>query len=89
MSDFLAAARERVVIVDGAMGTSLQAYDLTPEDFDGLDGCNEVLVRTRPDVIREVHREFLRSAAMPWRRTPSAVRPGSSTSTASVRRPRR
>jgi 5-methyltetrahydrofolate--homocysteine methyltransferase len=59
MSDFLAAARERVVIVDGAMGTSLQAYDLTPEDFDGLDGCNEVLVRTRPDVIAEVHREFL------------------------------
>jgi 5-methyltetrahydrofolate--homocysteine methyltransferase len=59
MADFLAAARERVVIVDGAMGTSLQAYDLTPEDFDGLDGCNEVLVRTRPDVVRAVHDEFL------------------------------
>ena len=59
MTDFLTEAARRVVIVDGAMGTSLQARDLTPEDFDGLDGCNEVLVRTRPDVIRDVHAEFL------------------------------
>jgi 5-methyltetrahydrofolate--homocysteine methyltransferase len=59
MADFLAAARERVLIADGAMGTSLQAHDLTPDDFGGLDGCNEVLVRTRPDVVRAVHDEFL------------------------------
>jgi 5-methyltetrahydrofolate--homocysteine methyltransferase len=59
MTDFLAAARQRVLIVDGAMGTSLQAHDLTPDDFGGLEGCNEVLVRTRPDVIRQVHDEFL------------------------------
>jgi 5-methyltetrahydrofolate--homocysteine methyltransferase len=55
----LQAARSRVVVVDGGMGTSLQYHNLSPDDFDGLDGCNEVLVRTRPDVIREVHREFL------------------------------
>jgi 5-methyltetrahydrofolate--homocysteine methyltransferase len=59
MADLLAAARDRVVIVDGAMGTSLQDRLLTPEDFGGLDGCNEVLVRTRPDVVRDVHAEFL------------------------------
>ncbi len=55
----LTAARERVVVVDGGMGTSLQGFDLTIEDFDGLEGCNEVLVRTRPDVVRDVHRSFL------------------------------
>jgi 5-methyltetrahydrofolate--homocysteine methyltransferase len=59
MADLLAAARERVVVIDGAMGTSLQAYDLTLDDFAGLEGCNEVLVRTRPDVISEVHAAFL------------------------------
>jgi 5-methyltetrahydrofolate--homocysteine methyltransferase len=59
MADFLAAARERVVIIDGAMGTSLQAHDLTLDDFAGLEGCNEVLVRTRPDVITAVHGAFL------------------------------
>ncbi len=55
----LQAATERVLVVDGGMGTSLQAFDLTPEDFGGLDGCNEVLVRTRPEVVREAHRSFL------------------------------
>ncbi|MFP4312496.1 MAG: homocysteine S-methyltransferase family protein, partial [Nitriliruptoraceae bacterium] len=53
--------RERVLILDGGMGTSLQAAGLTAADFggDALDGCNEVLVRTRPDVIERVHRDFL------------------------------
>jgi 5-methyltetrahydrofolate--homocysteine methyltransferase len=50
---------ERVVVFDGAMGTSIQARDLSADDFGGLDGCNEVLVRTRPDVIRDIHAEFL------------------------------
>jgi len=59
MADFLAALARRVLVVDGAMGTSVQARDLTAEDFDGLDGCNEVLVRTRPDVVRDVHAAFL------------------------------
>ena len=59
MPGFLETLSQRVVVFDGAMGTSIQNRDLTPEDFDGLDGCNEVLVRTRPDVIRELHAEFL------------------------------
>ncbi|TVP75321.1 MAG: methionine synthase, partial [Nitriliruptor sp.] len=58
---FLDGLRERVVVLDGGMGTSLQAAGLTPDDFGGdhLDGCNEILVRTRPDVIERVHRDFL------------------------------
>ncbi len=59
--DFLQAAHERVVIYDGAMGTSIQNRDLGPEDFGGeqYEGCNEMLVVTRPDVIADVHRSFL------------------------------
>ena len=58
---FLAALRERVVVFDGAMGTMLQDADLTATDFGGddLDGCNEVLVRSRPDVVAGIHRAFL------------------------------
>ncbi|HEX9888791.1 MAG TPA: methionine synthase, partial [Nitriliruptorales bacterium] len=58
---FLDAMRERVVVFDGAMGTSLQSYELTDEDFGGpdMEGCNENLVFTRPDVVARVHREFL------------------------------
>ncbi len=59
MNSFLDDVARRVVIVDGAMGTSVQAKGLDPEDFGGLDGCNEVLVRTRPDVIRDIHGAFL------------------------------
>jgi 5-methyltetrahydrofolate--homocysteine methyltransferase len=59
MNSFSDALRQRVVIFDGAMGTSLQNRDLSDKDFGGLDGCNEVLVRTRPDVVVDVHREFL------------------------------
>ena len=53
--DLLSALRERVVVADGAMGTMLQAADLTLDDFQGLEGCNEVLNTTRPDVVRGVH----------------------------------
>ena len=56
---FLAEAARRVVVFDGAMGTSIQARELSPSDFGGLDGCNEVLVRTRPDVVRDIHLSFL------------------------------
>ncbi|HUF31890.1 MAG TPA: methionine synthase [Acidimicrobiales bacterium] len=59
--DFLDAARERVVIFDGAFGTWVQDRDLTADDFGGpaFEGCNEILVDTRPDVIRTMHDEFL------------------------------
>ncbi|GII98010.1 methionine synthase (B12-dependent) [Sediminihabitans luteus] len=51
----LEAVRTRVVVADGAMGTMLQAQDLTLEDFQGLEGCNEILNVTRPDAIAAVH----------------------------------
>jgi 5-methyltetrahydrofolate--homocysteine methyltransferase len=57
------ALTERVVIADGAMGTMLQASDITPEDFDGHDGCNEVLNVTRPDVVGDIHRAYLATGA--------------------------
>ncbi len=40
------------------MGTTIQSYNLSPGDFGGLDGCNEILVRTRPDVIQDIHARF-------------------------------
>ena len=57
---FLDALRERVLVYDGATGTNLQLRDLGPDDFGGaaLEGCNEVLVATRPDVIRDLHASF-------------------------------
>ncbi len=55
----LQAMAERVVVADGAMGTMLQAHDLSLDDFAGLEGCNEILSRTRPDVVRSVHEAFL------------------------------
>ena len=60
-----ALLQERVVVVDGAMGTSIQARDLGPQDFGGpeYEGCNEYLVVTRPDVISDIHREFLDAGA--------------------------
>lgn len=53
--------QKRILIIDGAMGTMLQNENLTYEDFGGeeLDGCNENLVLTRPDVLGEIHRAYL------------------------------
>ena len=50
---------ERVVVADGAMGTMLQSHALTLDDFVGLEGCNEILNVTRPDVVRAVHDAYL------------------------------
>lgn len=49
------ALATRVVVADGAMGTMLQAQDPTLEDFENLEGCNEILNVTRPDIVRSVH----------------------------------
>ncbi|MFI6446889.1 methionine synthase [Kitasatospora sp. NPDC050543] len=49
------ALATRVVVADGAMGTMLQAQDPTMEDFQDLEGCNEILNITRPDIVRSVH----------------------------------
>ncbi|MFJ9786939.1 methionine synthase [Amycolatopsis sp. NPDC101161] len=62
-SPLLEALRSRVLVADGAMGTALQAHDLSLDDFAGLEGCNEILNVTRPDVVRSVHRGYLEAGA--------------------------
>ncbi|MBM4372306.1 MAG: homocysteine S-methyltransferase family protein, partial [Deltaproteobacteria bacterium] len=57
----LELASERVVVLDGAMGTMIQAAAPAPEDFRGLDGCNEILVETRPDLILDIHAAYLQA----------------------------
>ncbi len=53
------ALATRVVVADGAMGTMLQSHDPSMEDFQQLEGCNEVLNATRPDIVRSVHDAYL------------------------------
>src|ERR1700710_371576 len=62
--DFIAATRERVVVFDGGMGATLEMFDLTQEDYGGLQGkCHEALVLNRPDVIEGVHGSMLEVGA--------------------------
>ena len=56
---FRTAMKVRPLIADGAMGTMLQAADPSLEDFQNLEGCNEILNVTRPDIVRSVHDEYL------------------------------
>jgi 5-methyltetrahydrofolate--homocysteine methyltransferase len=58
-SAYLAALRDRVLVFDGAMGTSVQRYDLDAEAFGGCMGCNDYLPMTRPEVIEEIHASFM------------------------------
>ena len=62
---FLQLLNERVLLFDGATGTSLQTQYLTPEDFGGrdLDGCNEYLCISNPQAVRNVHYGFLEAGA--------------------------
>lgn len=57
--------QQRILIMDGAMGTMIQQVPLTAEDFGGeeLDGCNEMLVLTRPEVIQQIHEQYLAAGA--------------------------
>ncbi|MBZ5599182.1 MAG: methionine synthase [Acidobacteriia bacterium] len=59
MSAFLQTVRDRVVIYDGAMGTNIQFRNPSVDDFWGNEGCNEILVLSRPDIIKEIHASFL------------------------------
>ena len=56
---------ERILVLDGAMGTMLQQRNLTAQDFGGvaLEGCNENLVRTRPDVVLDIHRRYFEAGS--------------------------
>src|SRR5947209_7299161 len=60
-SRYLDEIKRRVLVYDGAMGTNIQRHNLSAEDFGGkaLEGCNDHLVLTRPDVIQEIHESFL------------------------------
>ena len=72
MTSIETLARERILILDGAMGTMIQQYNLTEEDFRGecfaqipgqLKGNNDILCLTRPDVIQDIHRKYLAAGA--------------------------
>jgi 5-methyltetrahydrofolate--homocysteine methyltransferase len=54
---YLRALADRVLVYDGAMGTNIQLHNPTPEYFGGraLEGCNDNLVLTRPDIIKSIH----------------------------------
>ncbi len=71
-ADFVRLLDQRIVVLDGAMGTMIQRYKLTEADFRGdrfaahatdLKGNNELLALVRPDVIREIHRAYLEAGA--------------------------
>ena len=55
----------KIVMIDGAMGTMIQQHKLTAEDFDGekYEGCNDYLVLTKPDVIKNIHKTYLKSGS--------------------------
>ena len=63
MSDYLKAVQERVVIFDGAMGTDIQVYNLPLDDFWGKDGYNDILVLSRPDIVKEIHAKYFEAGA--------------------------
>jgi 5-methyltetrahydrofolate--homocysteine methyltransferase len=58
MAGFLQTVKERVVIYDGAMGTNIQFRNPSVDDFWGKEGCNEILVLSRPDIIKDIHSAF-------------------------------
>src|ERR1700743_163411 len=62
--DYIAAVKERVVVFDGGMGATLEQFDLTQEDYGGLQGkAHEALVLHRPDVIEGVHKSMVDAGA--------------------------
>src|SRR6476661_1072911 len=64
MRDYLDAIHSRVVLFDGGMGATLEQFDLTQEDYGGLQGkCHEALVLNRPDVIQGVHESMVQAGA--------------------------
>src|SRR5579862_3808158 len=63
MSDYLKSVQERVVIYDGAMGTCVQSYNLPLDEFWGKDGYNDILVLSRPDVVKDIHAAYFNAGA--------------------------
>ena len=64
-SEIAQLLEEKILVLDGAMGTMLQQRNLTAADFGGaeLEGCNENLVLTRPDVISDIHRQYFQAGS--------------------------
>lgn len=62
-NSFFKQCLEKVLLFDGGMGTCIQQFKLTEDDFEGLDGCNEILVRTRPEVIQSIHADYYKAGA--------------------------
>lgn len=60
---FLRRLKEKVIIADGAMGTMIQLANPTPDDYGGLDGCNEYLICTRPELIKGIHAKYFEAGA--------------------------
>jgi len=58
-SRFIQAARDRVLVLDGAMGTSIQSRRLPIADYEGHENCVDIVTATRPDIVRDIHRAFL------------------------------
>ena len=58
MADFLQTVKERVLVYDGAMGTNIQLQNPSLDDYWGKENCSEVLVLSRPDIIRDIHASF-------------------------------
>ncbi len=64
MVDFAHHARTRVILFDGGMGTQIQSRDLTVDgDFWGQENCSEILNLSRPDLVTEIHRDYLLAGA--------------------------
>jgi 5-methyltetrahydrofolate--homocysteine methyltransferase len=63
MKSFLETVRERVVIYDGAMGTQIQERHPSLDDFWGKENCSEVLVLSRPDIIKDIHAAYFKAGA--------------------------
>jgi 5-methyltetrahydrofolate--homocysteine methyltransferase len=63
MSQYLELLRERVLVYDGAMGTQIQERNLSLSDYWDKEGCSEILVLSRPDVIRDIHEDYLEVGA--------------------------
>ena len=65
IDELKSALGQRLLVIDGAMGTAIQTRNLGPDDFGGAgyEGCNEYLTITRPDVIEDIHRSYLDAGA--------------------------
>lgn len=60
---FFKQCQEKVLLFDGGMGSMLQTFTLSEDDFEGKEGCNEILVRTRPDVVQDIHAAYFSAGA--------------------------